>query len=98
MNEKLMEIVLWLAVFGLLGAGVWAMIREVGSRSKRTVEEFERDVEQNRGSLIQAAAVGLQKVLSDERRAAIEYKQDEERGTTRTGSKGDERDRTVSKD
>lgn len=98
MPETLVQIGLWLAVFALLGAAFWAIAKESSARTRRTVEQFERDVEQSRGSLLQAAAGGLQKVLSDEKRAAIEYKQDERSGTTRTGSRGDDEDRTAPKD
>jgi hypothetical protein len=48
---------------------------------------------------IQAGALGLEGVLVDEKRAAaIAFKKDEEQGMTKTGTKGDDRDRTTVSD
>jgi hypothetical protein len=94
MSEQLLEVMLWLVAF-LVIAGLFAlMVRDSRRARARTVEEFEHDVEENRASLGRAGAMGLEMVLGKDRRAAIEYRQDQEKGTTRTGSKGDDAGRT----
>lgn len=95
MSEKWMEALAWVGAFALILGMFWLLVRDNARSRRRSVEEFERDVEANRGSLMRAGALGLEKVLSDQRRAAIEYRIDQEQGTTKTGGKGDDEDRTA---
>ncbi len=44
---------------------------------------------------IQAGALGLEGILISERREAKQYQKDEEQGMTKTGTKGDDADRTA---
>jgi hypothetical protein len=87
----------WLIALLFIGLMVWALVREHDRMRGRTTEEFERDVARGQGlanNLMRAGGLGLEKVLTDEKRGAIEYVLDEERGMTKTGSKGDDKDRT----
>lgn len=89
----------WSVIFIAIVLAFWVIVRDNGRRRRRTVEEWERDFPAGRGKLtqfIQAGALGLEAILIDEKRQAIEYKQDEAQGMTRTGSKGDDADRTAS--
>jgi hypothetical protein len=92
------EALIWLAVFVGIGLAFWALVRENDRRRWQTAAEWERDFPAGRGKLtqfMQAGALGLEAILIDEKRQAIEYKQDEEQGMTKTGTKGDDRDRTT---
>jgi hypothetical protein len=44
---------------------------------------------------MRAGALGLESILVDQKREAIQYQKDEEQGMTKTGSKGDDADRTA---
>ena len=92
------ELIPWLVALLVIVLMGWALMRDNKSKKERTVEEFERDVasRENFGSAMMAASgLTLQKFTGSQNEAAIEYKQDEQRGTTRTGSKGDDADRTA---
>jgi hypothetical protein len=86
----------WIVVLLIIGLVFWALFRENSRMKRRTVEEYERDVAQARQSLMQAGMLELDKFAGNERekRAAVEYLKDEKEGMTRTGSKGDDANRT----
>jgi hypothetical protein len=86
----------WLIPFGLFGLMMWALIRENTARRRRTVEEFERDVANTKQTLMRAGMLELDKFVGESRgkQAAVEFLKDEEQGVTKTGSKGDDADRT----
>jgi hypothetical protein len=88
----------WIVVLLVIVIAFWSIVRENDRRRRRSVEEWENSFPAGRGKLtqfIQAGALGLESILMDEKRNAIEYKQDEKQGQTRTGSKGDDADRSA---
>ena len=92
------EALMWLVVFAGIALAFWALVRDSDRRRRRTVADWERDFPAGQGKLtqfIQAGALGLEAILIDEKREAIAYKKDEEQGMTKTGTKGDDRDRTT---
>jgi hypothetical protein len=92
------EAIIWLVVFGVIGLMFWALARDRRRLKERSVEEYERDVVENRNAMLRAGMLELDKFLVNEKakRAAVEMLKDEEQGITRSGSKGDDRDRTAS--
>ena len=90
------EAIIWPAVLVLIALMVWALVRDSGRKSRRSVEEYERDLIEGQASMMRAGMLELDKFAGGERqkRAAIEYRMDEESGRTKTGSRGDDRDRT----
>lgn len=91
----------WLIVFLAIGLLFWALVRENDRRAHRTAAEWERDFAAGDGKMTQfmrAGALGLESFLIDEKREAIAYKKDEEQGLTKTGTKGDDADRTAGKE
>ena len=98
MSEAMIQAIIWLAVFLAIGLSLWAIVRENDRRRQRTVKEWERDFAAGQGKLtqfIQAGALGLEGILIAEKRSAVEHMQDEKQGTTKTGTKGDDEDRTA---
>ena len=92
------EAITWLVVFLAIALFLWTLVRENDRRKQRTVKEWERDYAAGQGKLtqfIQAGALGLEGILVDEKRQAVQYKKDEQQGLTRTGNKGDDADRTA---
>ncbi|HLG14567.1 MAG TPA: hypothetical protein VJH03_08710 [Blastocatellia bacterium] len=92
------QALMWLIAFLVIGLVFWVLVRENDRARRRTVEEWERDFAAGQGKtaqFIKAGALGLESILIDEKRQAIEYKADEQQGMTKTGSKGDDRDRTA---
>ncbi|MFY9554687.1 MAG: hypothetical protein WAV20_13640 [Blastocatellia bacterium] len=90
----------WLLPLALIALVFWALVRDSDRRRRRTVEEWERDFAAGQGKttqFIRAAAMGLEAILIDEKREAIQYQKDEEQGMTKTGTKGDDADRTAAK-
>lgn len=88
----------WLVVLLAIVLILWTLVRENDRRKERTVEEWERDYAAGQGKMtqfIQAGALGLEGVLISEKREAKQYQKDEEQGTTKTGNKGDDADRTA---
>jgi len=88
------ETLTWVVVFLAIALTIWALVRENERRRRRTVEEWERDFAAGRGmasQFIRAGALGLESFLIDERRQAIEHKQDEQQN----GTKGDDEHRTA---
>ena len=88
----------WLVVFLAVALSLWAIVRENERRGRRTVAEWERDFAAGRGKasqFIQAGALGLEAILIDQKREAIAHMQDEQQGMTKTGTKGDDENRTA---
>ena len=91
----------WLVVLLAIVLILWTLVRENDRRKERTVEEWERDYAAGQGKMtqfIQAGALGLEGILISEKREAKQYQKDEEQGMTKTGSKGDDADRTAVKE
>ena len=90
------EALLWLIALAFIALMLWAIIRENDRKNRRSVEEFERDLAEGQASMLRAGLVEFDKFLGGEsqKRAAVEYRIDEEQGITKTGAKGDDRDRT----
>lgn len=78
----------------LIVTAFWAVFRDHQRKRSRTVEEFEREVARAPKAMLRGIALDLEQMLTNEKRGAIEYTEDEKRGMTRTGSKGDEEGRT----
>ena len=92
------ELLMWLAVFVAIALVIWALVHENDRRRERTVEEWEREHAAGQGQLnqfIRAGAMGLDGILVSEKQQAIQYQKDEEQGMTKTGTKGDDADRTA---
>ena len=90
-----------MAVFLAIALIVWMLVRENDRRRQRTIEEWERDYAAGQGKMtqfIQAGALGLEGILISEKREAKQYQKDEEQGMTKTGTKGDDADRTAVKE
>jgi len=88
----------WLIVLIAIGLIIWVLVRENDRRRERTVDEWEREFAAGQGKLtqfIQAGALGLEGILISEKREAVQYQKDEEQGMTKTGTKGDDADRTT---
>src|SRR5262245_46846084 len=86
----------WLVAFGFVGLMIWALVRDDKSRRTRSSEQDERDVADARHSLLRAGMLELDKFVGDTKgkRAAVEHLKDEEEGMHKTGSKGDDQNRT----
>jgi hypothetical protein len=92
------QALIWMAVLVAIALVFWMLVRENDRRSQRTVAEWERDYAAGQGKMTQflrAGALGLEAILVDEKRRAIQHKKDEEQGVTKTGNKGDDADRTA---
>jgi hypothetical protein len=92
------QAITWLVVFLAIALIVWMLVRENDRRRQRTIEEWERDYAAGQGKMtqfIQAGALGLEGILISEKREAKQYQKDEEQGMTKTGTKGDDADRTA---
>ncbi len=92
------QVLTWLVVLLAMALVVWALVHENDRRRQRTVEEWEREHAAGQGKMtqfIQAGALGLEGILISEKREAKQYQKDEEQGMTKTGSKGDDADRTA---
>lgn len=88
----------WIVALVVIALVFWMLVRDNDRARRRTSEEWERDFAAGRGltsQFIKTGALGLESILIDEKRQAIEYKADEEQGMTKTGTKGDDRDRTA---
>jgi hypothetical protein len=95
------QAITWFVVFLAIALIVWVIVRENDRRRQRTIEEWERDYAAGQGKMtqfIQAGALGLEGILISERREAKQYQKDEEQGMTKTGTKGDDADRTAAKE
>jgi hypothetical protein len=88
----------WLVVILAIALIFWTLVQDNDRRRRRTAEEWEREHAAGQGTLnqfIRAGALGLEGILISEKREAIQYQKDEEQGMTKTGSKGDDADRTA---
>lgn len=95
------QLLYWLVPLALIALLFWSVVRENGRRKRRTVAEWERDFAAGQGKttqFIRAGALGLEAILIDEKRQAIEFMQDEKQGMTKTGGKDDDVDRTAAKE
>ena len=95
------QAITWFVVFLAIALIVWTLVRENDRRRQRTIEEWERDYAAGQGKMtqfIQAGALGLEGILISEKREAKQYQKDEEQGMTKTGTKGDDADRTAVKE
>ena len=95
------QAITWLVVFLAIALIAWTLVRENDRRRQRTIEEWERDYAAGQGKMtqfIQAGALGLEGILISEKREAKQYQKDEEQGMTKTGTKGDDADRTAAKE
>ena len=95
------QAITWLVVFLAIALIVCTLVRENDRRRKRTIEEWERDYAAGQGKMtqfIQAGALGLEGIFVSEKREAKQYQKDEEQGMTKTGTKGDDADRTAVKE
>lgn len=95
------QAIIWLVVLLVIALIVWTLVRENDRRRERTTEEWERDYAAGQGKMtqfIQAGALGLEGILISEKREAKQYQKDEEQGMTKTGTKGDDADRTAVKE
>lgn len=88
----------WVAVLVAIALVFWTLVRENDRRRERTIQEWERENAAGQGKMtqfVQAGALGLEAILMSEKRQAVQYQKDEEQGMTKTGSKGDDADRTA---
>jgi hypothetical protein len=95
------ELFTWVVVLGAIVLVIWTLVRENDRRQKRSVEEWEREHAAGQGMLtqfIRSGAMGLEGILVSEKREAVQYQKDEEQGMTKTGTKGDDADRTATKE
>jgi hypothetical protein len=95
------QLLTWLVVFVGIALVIWTLVKENDRRQQRTVEEWEREHAAGQGMMnqfIRAGALGLEGILISEKKEAIQYQKDEEQGMTKTGSKGDDADRTATKE
>jgi hypothetical protein len=90
---------MWLVVLALFALGFWSLARDNERRRNRTAQDFERDLADTKNSLLRAGMLELDKFVGNEqqKRAAVEYLKDEEQGTTKSGGKDDQVDRTAEK-
>jgi len=88
----------WLAVLAGIALMFWLLMREQQRLKNRTAAEYERDLAESRNSMLRAGMLELDKFLVNEKskRAAVEMLKDEEQGMTKSGSKGDDLERTAS--
>jgi Tfp pilus assembly protein PilX len=86
----------WLIVLALIALMIWSLTRENGRQKRRTAQEYEQDLVNHRDSMLRAGMLQLDQFAGNvnEKRAAVEFLKDEEQGVTKTGSKGDDKDRT----
>jgi lipopolysaccharide export system protein LptC len=95
------QAITWVVVLLAIALIVWTLVRENDRRKQRTIDEWERDYAAGQGKMtqfIQAGALGLEGILISEKREAKQYQKDEEQGMTKTGTKGDDADRTAVKE
>jgi len=95
------ELLTWAGVLLAVALVIWVLVRENDSRRQRTVEQWERENAAGQGKLnqfVRAGALGLEGILMSEKRQAVQYQKDEEQGMTKTGSKGDDADRTAERE
>ena len=89
----------WLIAFAFIALMFWALVKDDKKKRSRTAAEYERDIVESRQSLLRAGMLELDKFVGDVsgKRAAVEFLKDEEEGMHKTGSKGDDEERTLDK-
>lgn len=94
------QFVTWLVLLLVIGGMFWAIVHENSRKRRRTVQEYEKEMAESKDSLMRAGMLELDKFMGDSKskRAAVEYRLDEEQGRTKTGSKGDDAGRTEVKE
>jgi hypothetical protein len=94
------DVLIWVVVLLMIAGVFWSLVRESNRKMNRTVEEYERELADNRSSMMRAGMLELDKFVGNERekRAAVEYISDEKQGMTKTGGKDEGVDRTAAKD
>ena len=92
----MLEALPYLIVLALFALMMWSLTREKKQQKSRTAQEYEQDLINHRNSMMRAGMLELDKFVGNvnEKRAAVEFLKDEEQGVTKTGSKGDDKDRT----
>ena len=88
---------IWIVVLLMIAGAFWSLVRESNRKMSRTVEEYERELAETRSSMMRAGMLELDKFVGNERekRAAVEYINDEKQGMTKTGGKDEDVDRTA---
>jgi hypothetical protein len=95
------EWLIWIAVVATIVLLIRLTIRSNERRKHRTAAQYEREVARSKGfvrTIVVAAAIGLsglQGLLQGQKKAAVERLKDEEEGMTKTGDRGDDKDRTA---
>ncbi|HKY05992.1 MAG TPA: hypothetical protein VJQ56_13945 [Blastocatellia bacterium] len=86
----------WLVVLIVIALMFWSLMRENSRMKGRTSQEYERDLARTHKSMMRAGMMELDRLVGNERdkRAAVEYIQDEQGRMTRTGGKSDDAERT----
>ncbi|HSE97427.1 MAG TPA: hypothetical protein VLD57_04100 [Blastocatellia bacterium] len=86
----------WLVVLLVIVLMFWSLMHENSRMKRRTSQEYERDLARTHKSMMRAGMMELDRLVGNERnkRAAVEYIQDEQGGMTRTGGKSDDPERT----
>ena len=94
------ESIAWLVILGLITLAFVALVRDNKRKARRTAAEFEKELADQKNSLVRAGLLQLDQFVGDinQKKAAVEFLKDEEQGQTRTGSKGDDEARTRSRD
>jgi|SRR5215467_7586940 len=88
-------ILAWLIPVAIIVGTIVAFSMEKDRKRRRTEAEYQRDLENARGSMLGYRMLGLHEILAKkETLAAIESVKDQEQGVTKTGSKSDDKDRT----
>ena len=89
----------WVIAIAFVGLMFWALVKDDRKKRNRTAAEYERDLVDSRQSLLRAGLLELDKFVGEatNKRAAVEYLKDEEEGMHKTGSKGDDDQRTLDK-
>jgi hypothetical protein len=90
------EGIAWLVILGLIALVFIALIRDSNRKSRRTSAEFERDLAEQKDTMLKAGMLQLDQFVGDinQKKAAVEFLKSEEQGQTKTGSKGDDEFRT----
>ena len=95
-----MQALMWLVTL-LIIAGMFAsLIYESNRRARRTSKEFERELAEQRSSMMRAGMLELDRFVGEpsQKRAAVEFLRDEEQGQTKAGAKGDDSERTATRE
>jgi Flp pilus assembly protein TadB len=94
------QLIIWLVALIVIGAMFAALINDSSRRKRRTTQEFERDLAEQRSSMLRAGMLELDGFVGQvsQKRAAVEFLKDQEEGQTKTGSSSDDSLRTLAKE